>query len=97
MGVAFGLFHPEPGYVAIKATVVAAQGGPLPEDLMLSVRDSGGAILECCGGVHIADQSAELGPEGLEVSILGVPYPDYAAVFPEHVAAYARQFNNAGS
>ena len=96
MGVAFGRFLPAPGYVAVKAAVVAAQGGPLPQGLQLSIRDSSGSVLESCGGVHIADHSFELGPEGLEISILGVPYPDNGSVFPEHVAAYERQFNNAG-
>lgn len=96
MGVAFGRFLPAPGYVAIQAAVVAAQGRPLPEELLLSIRDSNGAILESCGGVHIVDHSSELGPEGLEVSILGVPYPSYEVVFPEHVSAYEQQFNRAG-
>jgi hypothetical protein len=94
MGVAFGRLLPAPGYLDVKAVVVAAQGGPLSEDLELSIRDGSGTTLESSGGVHIADQSAELGPEGLEVSVLGIPYPNYGTVFPEHVAAYERQFKN---
>lgn len=96
MGVAFGRFLPAPGYAAVQAAVVAAQGGPLPEELLLSIRDGNGAILESCGGVHIVDHSSELGPEGLEVSILGVPYPSYEVVFREHVSAYEQQLNRAG-
>jgi len=96
MGVAFGSFFPAPGYAAIQSIVVAAAGGPLPDGLQLSVRDSNGEVLEASGGVHIADCSAELGPEGLEVSILGVPYPAYESLFPQHVAAYERHLRNAG-
>jgi hypothetical protein len=61
---------------------------------VLSVRTSTGTVLEASGGVHIADHSAELGPEGIEASVLGIPYPAYATLFPEHVDAYERQFNN---
>jgi len=96
MGVAFGSFFPAAGYAAIQSIVVAAAGGPLPEDLQLSVRDSNGEVLEASGGVHIADYSADLGQEGLEVSILGVPYPAYESLFPQHVAAYKRHRRNAG-
>jgi len=94
MGVAVGRFLPAPGYVTIQSVVVAAAGGSLPEDLHLSIRGSDGMTLQSCAGVHIADYSAELGPEGQEVSILGVPYPDYKSLFPEHVAAYERQFQH---
>lgn len=95
MGVAFGRFLPAPGYAAIKATVVAARGGPLPEELQLSIREhSNGEILKSCGGVHIADYSSELGIEGLEVSILGMPNADYEVIFHEHVVAYENHFKN---
>lgn len=93
MGVALGRFLPAPGYAAIQAVVAAASGGPLPDDLQLSIREVNGSVLPVSGGVHIADCSSELGSEGLEVSILGLPYPDYQILFPEHVAAYERQFN----
>lgn len=96
MGVAFGRFLPAPGYVAIQSVVMAAASGPLPENLQLSIRDSGGTTLDASAGVHISDCSVELGPEGLEVSILGVPYPSYETLFPEHVATYERQFPHAG-
>lgn len=53
-------------------------------------------MLQAQGGVHIADCSAELGDEGLEVSVLGVPYPNYEELFPHHVAAYEQQFERDG-
>lgn len=96
MGVAFGQFFPGPGYASVQPIVVVAKGGPLPEELQLSIRDGGGVTLEASGGVHLVDHSFEVGPEGLEVSLLGVSYPEYETIFPEHVAAYERQFNNAG-
>lgn len=92
MGVAFGRFLPAPGYAAIQSVVVAAAGGPLLEDLRLSIREASGDVLQASGGVQIADCSAELGPEGLEVSILGISYPSYELLFPEHIAAYERRF-----
>lgn len=96
MGVAFGKFLPAPDYEAIRPVVVAASGGPLPDVVRLSIRGLDGSIIDGEGGVHLVDRSAELGAEGMEVSILGVPYPGYASLFPEHVAAYERQFSDAG-
>ena len=96
MGVAFGRFLPAQGYSAIQSFVVAAAGGPLPDHLNLSIREKAGAVLQASGGVHITDCSAELGAEGMEVSILGVSYPSYESIFPEHVAAYERQFQRNG-
>ena len=96
MGVAFGRFLPASGYAVVKSVVVAAAGGPLPEDLQLSLRERDGLVLQACGGVHIADCSNELGSDGLEVSILGVPYPEYEQIFPEPVAAYEHQIPSAG-
>jgi hypothetical protein len=34
------------------------------------------------------DYSAELGPDGVEVHFLGIPYPLYEALFPDAVARY---------
>lgn len=97
MGVAFGRFLPAPDYAAIRSVVAAASGGPLPDSLQLIIRDRDGLTLEAIGGVHLVDCSAELGVEGLEVSILGVPYPNYLTLFPQHVTAYEHQFKNADS
>ena len=96
MGVAFGRFLPGPAYSSIQSAVAAADGGSLPESLQLSIRENGGPFLQASGGVHLVDYSAEVGAEGLEVSVLGVAHPSYELIFPEHVAAYERQFSGAG-
>lgn len=96
MGVAFGRFLPAPGYRTIQPIVAAACGGPLPQELQLSIRECNGTVLEPTGGVHLVDYATEVGDDGLEVSVLGISYPSYESLFPEHVAAYDRQFPNAG-
>jgi hypothetical protein len=80
MGVAFGRFMPGPEYQRIQPRVVA---GPHQHqsDLALSVRTLAGSVLLATGGVHITDHSAELGPEGIEVSVLGMIEPSYETVF----------------
>jgi hypothetical protein len=87
MGVASGRFIPVPDYAAIQIYFVSAGGNSVP-GMALSVRVSGGDVIACCGGVHLTDYSAELGPEGLEVSAIGIAYPQYQDLFPTHVAAY---------
>jgi hypothetical protein len=96
MGVAFGRLLPAPAYAAIQPVVLAAATGPLPDELQLSIREVNGAALQASGGVHLVDRSTEVGTDGMEVSILGVSYPSYDELFPEHVAAYERQFPHAG-
>jgi hypothetical protein len=93
MGIAVGKFIPAPAYEHIQAAVVQASGEGLP-DLRLSVRITGGEVIQTVGGVHIADYSADLGAEGQEVSVLGISYPPYDLLFPEHVSSYERQFKN---
>lgn len=88
MGVVFGRFMPTSEY---NRSVVANSD---QNQVVLSVRTSSGMVLEASGGVHITDHSAELGPEGIEVSVLGIPHPTYETLFPRHVAAYERQFKN---
>jgi len=96
MGVAFGKFLPAPDYAAIRPAVVAALGGPLAHDFQLTIRDRDGSTLEAVGGVHLVDHSAELGSDGMEVSILGIPFLSYEVLFPHHVTTYAQQFPDAG-
>ena len=90
MGVAFGRFLPLPAYYAIQPTVIAAKGGQL-EQMRLSVCIDGGAQLQCSGGVHLVDHSVK-GHEEIEVSVLGVNWPQYEEVFPAHIETYAAQF-----
>jgi hypothetical protein len=93
MGVAFGRFTPAPAYASIQAQVVAATYGEAASPRLV-IRILGGSELQCTGGVHIADYSQEVGADGLEVSVLGVSNPPYESLFPQHVAAYERQFND---
>ena len=94
MGVASGKFLPAAGYATIQAFVVSAAGVVKPE-LRLSVR-RGQEEIQSRAGVFIIDFSPELGPEDMEISILGIVQPPYESLFPEHVAAYARGFQKEG-
>jgi hypothetical protein len=88
MGVALGRFFPLPGYEAIQPRVVAARAG-LQTHLALTVRTADGHSIPAQGGVQINDCSAELGPEGIEVAVLGIGYPLYEELFPGRYAQYA--------
>jgi hypothetical protein len=94
MGIAFGRFLPLEGYAAIRSrcsSTCGAQQAPDLSGLNLSVRTAAGSVVECVA-VTIIDCSTELGPEGIELSVLGIPYPLYGQLFPRHVAAYENQF-----
>jgi hypothetical protein len=83
MGVAFGRMHPTPAYSTMSSK------GSLPQ---LRVRPEGAPSLVLSGGVHLEDHSADLGPDGIEVSILGLDATTYERYFPMHVKAYEAQF-----
>ena len=85
MGVAEGRFIPAPTY---SNEMIATEASQQP----LNLRVRGGEPIQSVGGVCILDHSAELGPEAMEVSILGIATPLYESLFPEHVASYERQF-----
>lgn len=89
MGVAFGVFFPGPGYEGIKADVVRSYGHQA--HLELSATTDHGRPIEC-QAVAIQDLAEEFGQEGLTVELLGIPGPEYRALFPHHVAVYERQF-----
>lgn len=82
MGVAFGVLHSTQAYPAVLA------GGTL------RVRPEGGTFFEPVGGVHIEDYSADLGEEGIEVSVVGLDAATYQHWFPLHVKAYEEQFGD---
>ncbi|GFE79568.1 hypothetical protein GCM10011487_15680 [Steroidobacter agaridevorans] len=84
MGVAFGRFIPNERY---KGAGAASSG-------VLSVCTASGVLIEASGGVHLEDQSAELGPDGMEVSVLGIASPEYGTLFPEHVTAYEHRLKS---
>ena len=86
MGVAAGRFLPYPAYSIIQSSVVKSRD-PSQAHLALVIRVKSGAEVPA-SGVRITDYSAELGDEGLEIEVLGIPYPLYGELFPEHVAAY---------
>jgi hypothetical protein len=89
MGVAFGKFVAADGYREIQHECQANhvdQSG-----LALTVRTPAETLIPCTG-VAILDYSNDA-PEGeqeewVEVSVLGIPYPLYGELFPEHVARY---------
>jgi hypothetical protein len=93
MGVAAGKLSPSPAYRTIQPSVVAAREGS-QADLALAVRTADGQELPGQGGVQILDYSAELGAEGIQVHVLGIGYPLYEELFPQHVAAYRSQFSS---
>jgi hypothetical protein len=93
MGVAEGKFMPSPAYGAIQPSVVAAREGSQAH-LALTVRTADGRELPAQSGFRIADYSAELGAEEIQVEVLGVGYPLYEELFPEHVARYRSRFPN---
>ena len=95
MGVAFGQFHPAPAYDEMRSTFVAPtkpETKPAPAWSELTLRLPDGHVIESVGGVVIEDYSEDLGNEGLQVTILGISYPEYEALFSQHVAAYRAQF-----
>jgi len=88
MGVAFGLFSPSQGYAAIRAGCIANHSDQT--HLALTVR-TGEQTLIACEGVCIMD--CDDGPDSIEVNVLGISHPAYETLFPEHVAAYERQWS----
>ena len=81
MGVVFGRLHPTLAYAAAATAYVP-----------LRVRPEGASFFEPSGGVHIEDHSADLGPEGIEVSVLGLDASVYELHFSQHVRTYEQQF-----
>jgi hypothetical protein len=91
MGVAEGKFLPSPAYAAIQPSVVAARDSSQAH-LTLAVRMTDGRELPAQGEIRIIDYSAELGAEEIQVEVLGIGYPLYEVLFPEHVARYRSRF-----
>jgi len=91
MGVAFGVFVPGPGYSSIQEQVRAfAQRDQ--RHFNFTVRIVDGEEFRAAG-VSIADYSFDCGEDAIELNVLGIEYPAYGEVFPEHVAAYERQWS----
>jgi hypothetical protein len=84
MGVAHGRLYPSDLYQASRHAGANAN---------LRVRPSGSdEFLQPAAGVFVEDLSADLGPEGIEVSVLGLDAEIYERLFPHHVRAYENQF-----
>jgi hypothetical protein len=45
------------------------------------------------GIVHIEDFRADLGPDEIHVSVLGLDHEIYARYFAHHISAYKQQFS----
>ncbi|WAC63710.1 hypothetical protein OVA13_02655 [Pseudoxanthomonas sp. SL93] len=90
MGVAFGKFVPLPGYEAVQARCIASREMS-QEHLPISATQSDGQLIPALG-VSILDFSIELGASEIEVHVIGIGYPLYEELFPNQVAAYAKQF-----
>lgn len=88
MGVAAGRFMPTTDYAAVQSRVIASRDGS-QLDLTLRVLTPDGRELARDGQVQILDFSPELGPDGMEVQVLGIESPIYAELFPTQAAAFA--------
>jgi hypothetical protein len=89
MGVAFGVFMPADAYSQIRRECTTNHADQ--SALELSVQTESGMVIPCAG-VGVLDYSAEIDPPYVEVNVLGVPYPLYSELFPDHVARYDKQF-----
>ena len=81
MGVAAGKFLPTTAYAGIQALIVAAPESSQAH-LSLAVREIGGQAIPAPGGGLILDYSDDLGGDGLDVEVLGIPYKLYEQLFP---------------
>ena len=88
MGVAFGVFIPNNTYEDVKSEIVVSYG--YQEHLELKVFTESGKQIPCIA-VAIQDNTAEF-PEWVNVEVLGIPYPEYEEIFPQHVETYRNQF-----
>lgn len=89
MGVAFGAFEPAVAYEAIRQE---CRSNHADQSLLnLSARTPNGVVIPCIG-VGILDYSNEVEKSFIEVNVLGIGYPLYGELFPNHVSAYEHQF-----
>lgn len=84
MGVSHGRFHPSDFYCS---TFHARPGANLRMRSEVSEE-----FFQPSAGVFIEDLSAEFGPEGIEVSVLGLDAEVHRQFFSHHVKSYQKQF-----
>lgn len=92
MGVAYGAFIAADGYEAIRCecrTNHADQSG-----LALRARTPAGDPLPCIAVAVLdySDLAEDAASAYVEATVLGIPHPLYADLFPAHVAEYAQRF-----
>jgi len=91
MGVAFGRLSPTPAYHSIQRYCIEHRD--CWENISgLNVETPGGVAIECSGGIQIVDLSPDLGDDGIQIFLNGVVSPSYAELFPHHLEAYRKQF-----
>ena len=95
MSVAIGRFWSVPAYETIQSRVVAAFDLPQNDLAFVVVDTETGSSLPAQGGTQILDASGDLGPEGIEIHVLGIEYPLYEKRFPGRYAAYEASFSKA--
>ncbi|WP_105375092.1 hypothetical protein [Neorhizobium huautlense] len=82
MGVAGGRFVPAPEYAPrLHAYVIDGDDNKLGESAELSARSDSYGMLPCAG-VAIEDFNETL--HEVNVTVLGMPYPEYETAFSEH-------------
>jgi len=91
MGVAFGVFVPSPDYSSFQQQIRASTQRD-QRHFNFAVHIVEGRQIRA-SGVSIADYSADCGPDAIEITVLGIEYPDYGEIFPAHVDAYRHQFD----
>jgi hypothetical protein len=89
IGVAYGNFIPNSAYADVKSEVVGSYGNNQAH-LELKVLTETGMIIPCIS-VLIEDNTAEWS-EWLQIELLGIPYPEYEEIFPQHVEGYKNSF-----
>jgi hypothetical protein len=93
MGVAFGDFIPTAEYAQLQQVQRELTANRADQSALgLCVYTESGIAIPCVG-VGILDYSPEIDPPYVEV--LGIPYPLYGDLFPDHVARDNQRFNEA--
>ncbi len=93
MGVAFGEFVPEPGYALVQTECKSNHSDQT--GLALTAHTESGLSIPCVG-VAVLDYSEHGEPPYIEATVLGIPYPTYSELFPEHVAEYDQRLRTGG-
>ena len=92
MGVAFALFHPSEGYSGLESEIEKSVAQNDFTELALSVKEiATGHTIENAF-ITINPPPKELASEPIEITVGGIPYPQYGVVFPQHVESDKKRF-----